>query len=145
MSVATADVEINASAERVWQIISDFPRYSQWNPLVPRLKCEQRVGARGRGLLGTGGKLSVPFFPKIVAFEPNSELGWVGEAPIPGLFKGDHRFFIEPLGENSCRLRHREEFTGFFANLLGERVVKLACSMYVEYNRELKLRAEKSA
>ena len=84
----------------------------------------------------------MPFFPKIVVFDPNSELGWVGEAPIPGIFKGDHRFIIEPLSETSCRLRHRETFTGVVANMFGDSIVKLACNMYVDYNRELKLRAE---
>lgn len=27
-------VAINSSKERIWQILTDFERYSEWNPLL---------------------------------------------------------------------------------------------------------------
>lgn len=34
-------LEINAPAEVVWEVITDFPRYGEWNPFI--LKCESTL------------------------------------------------------------------------------------------------------
>ena len=36
-----AEVEITASAERVWRELADFTSYPQWNPFTPRISSGQ--------------------------------------------------------------------------------------------------------
>jgi uncharacterized protein YndB with AHSA1/START domain len=36
-----AEIEIAAPAQRVWEILTDFAAYRQWNPFMPRLDGEQ--------------------------------------------------------------------------------------------------------
>ncbi|WP_280314638.1 SRPBCC family protein, partial [Nocardia abscessus] len=31
-------VDIDAPADLVWQVITDFPRYGEWNPFVPECR-----------------------------------------------------------------------------------------------------------
>jgi uncharacterized protein YndB with AHSA1/START domain len=40
------DVGINASAERVWSILTDFSAFAQWNPFIREIGGEPKVGAR---------------------------------------------------------------------------------------------------
>ena len=40
------EIEIGATAERVWDILTDFAAYPAWNPFIPRLDGSVAVGAR---------------------------------------------------------------------------------------------------
>ncbi len=42
--VAQASIIIDAPVEHVWSVMTDFPRYGDWNPFVPRIEFE-RAGA----------------------------------------------------------------------------------------------------
>ena len=37
-------IEIAAPAALVWKILVDFPRYAEWNPLLPQAAGEARPG-----------------------------------------------------------------------------------------------------
>jgi len=41
-----SEIEINASAERVWDILTDFASYPQWNPFIRSISGELEVGER---------------------------------------------------------------------------------------------------
>ncbi len=34
------ELEINASAERVWRLLTDFAQFPQWNPFIQRVSGE---------------------------------------------------------------------------------------------------------
>jgi uncharacterized protein YndB with AHSA1/START domain len=37
-------LEIDAPAETVWQVLTEFDRYSEWNPMAPEVACDFRPG-----------------------------------------------------------------------------------------------------
>ena len=41
-----AEIEIQATAERVWQLLTDFERFPQWNPFIRQVKGQAKVGAK---------------------------------------------------------------------------------------------------
>ncbi|MGZ4891826.1 MAG: SRPBCC family protein, partial [Halobacteriota archaeon] len=41
-----AEIEINASAERVWHILTDFAAFPQWNPFIRQISGELTVGGK---------------------------------------------------------------------------------------------------
>ena len=47
-----SEVEIKASAERVWQVLTNFAAFPQWNPFIRMVSGETRVGQRS-GTLGS--------------------------------------------------------------------------------------------
>ncbi len=46
MPVYETTSEINASADRVWEILTDFDRYPEWNPQVPSASGVIEPGAK---------------------------------------------------------------------------------------------------
>ena len=42
--VVTAEIDIDAPIERVWQVLRDFTAYPEWNPFTPRVESTLRVG-----------------------------------------------------------------------------------------------------
>src|SRR5258706_12875392 len=107
------EIEIAATPERVFQVLTDFARYPEWNPFITHISGELRVG------LPLQIELSLPeknktyrFAPQLVRFETNQELRWRGRFLLPGLFDGEHFFQITPKGDKSVRFVHGEDFRG---------------------------------
>ncbi|VVB87011.1 Polyketide cyclase / dehydrase and lipid transport [uncultured archaeon] len=46
MKELRTEIEIQASADRVWQILTDFASFPEWNPFIRRAKGETVKGAR---------------------------------------------------------------------------------------------------
>ena len=53
-----------------------------------------------------------------LASERSEELRWLGHLGVPGLFDGEHRFRIEPLGTDRVRFVQEERFSGLLAPLV---------------------------
>ena len=102
------EIEINASAEKVWRVLTDFAAYPEWNPFVQFVEGEVRVGTRLQVYIQPSGGNGMLFRPTVLVADPNRELRWLGHLWFPGLFDGDHSFSIEPLGEGHVRFVQRE-------------------------------------
>jgi hypothetical protein len=60
------------------------------------------------------------FKPTVLKAESERELRWVGRLLIPGLFDGEHRLTIEPLGDGRTRFVQSERFKGLFVGLFAK-------------------------
>jgi hypothetical protein len=110
MKELRSEIEIQASAERVWQILTDFANFPKWNPFIRLANEEPRIGARLEVFLQPSGARGMTFKPEVLKAEPNRELHWLRHLLVPGLFDGEHIFTIEPLGANRVRFVQREIF-----------------------------------
>jgi hypothetical protein len=141
MSIANREsIEITASPERVWQVLTDFAEYPGWNPMIPKMKGELKEGAKLKGTVGLG-PARIPFMPTLLTVEPNVELRWKGG--VPGAFVADHRFIIEAISDSTTLLRHHETYAGVFKPF--GPFNKVPDSVHAGFNSALKRRAESTA
>lgn len=143
MKEIRTEIEINASPARVWEILTDFARFPEWNPLVPEASGELRLGGRLRVRVVAGREMI--FRPTVTAFEPQRTLAWRGVTLLGALFAGEHRFTIEPLTAERVRLVHGEVFTGLLVPVLASTLDRDARPAFEGMNRALKARSEASA
>jgi hypothetical protein len=136
------EIEINAPAERVWHVLTDFAAYPEWNPFVRRAEGEIRAGGRLRVLIQPPGGKAMSFRPMVLVAEPNQQFRWLGRLWMPGLFDGEHSFSIDPLGERRVRFSQHEQFGGLLVPLLSRMLDGQVRPGFDEMNRALKLRAE---
>ena len=61
---------------------------------------------------------------------------------IPGIFTGEHRFQIEPAGENAVRFVQAERFTGLSVPFVWSRIADDTTAGFVTMNEALKRLAE---
>ena len=145
MKELRTEIEIQASAERVWQLLTDFPSFPQWNPFIRKASGKVQVGERLDINIQPSGASGMTFRPTVLKAEPNRELRWLGHLLISGLFDGEHSFTIEPLGEGRVRFTQREVFTGLLVPLFARGLDTDTRRGFEEMNQALKTRAEQVA
>jgi hypothetical protein len=135
-------IEIDAPAKRVWELLTDFASYPQWNPCIRYISGQPAPGERLQARLEPPGGRTMTFKPKVLTAEPNRELRWLGHLLVPGVFDGEHSFTIEPLEENRVRFIQREAFEGLLVPLFARSLETNTQRGFEEMNHALKERAE---
>jgi len=137
-----AEVEIDATPERVWLLLTDFPSYPEWNPFIRSASGPIAVGGRLKVHIQPSGTSGMTFRPRVLKVEPQRELRWLGRLLVPGLFDGEHVFTLDALGEHRVRFVQREIFKGILVPLLSRSLDRDASRGFDEMNAALKARAE---
>jgi hypothetical protein len=133
---------IQATPERVWEVLTDFAAYPAWNPFIPHLAGRLTVGTRLEVQLQPPGGRAMRLQPTVLAATPVQEFRWLGHLGVPGLFDGEHGFRIEPLGPDRVRFIQEERFRGLLAPLVLRFVEASTRHGFEAMNRALKARAE---
>lgn len=125
MEVRT-ELEIARSAEHVWRILTDFPRYSEWNPFITEIATDKVVGHKLAVMLSLPEGRDYKMRPRLVRFDENREFRWSGHLLLPGLFDGEHFFRVEAVGPERCRFVHGEDFSGILVRYARDTITKAA-------------------
>ena len=139
-----SEIEIRASADRVWGILTDFARYPEWNPFLRQITGDAVKGAGLTVLFQPSGSGAMTMRPTVTQVRPSAELRWLGHLMVPGLFDGEHIFEIEPRGEGVVRFVQRENFDGLLVPLFWGMLDRDTRRGFTEMNAALKVRAEAS-
>ena len=137
-------VDIDASAQAVWDILTDFAAYGEWNPSM-RIEGSAQAGTRLVVHMGAGGGRGTAFKPTVLAAIPGRELRWVGKLGAGGIVDGEHFFVLASDADGTTRLTHGENFSGALvalAKLFDHGSLEKSHSGYDDFNQALKQRAE---
>lgn len=143
MKSIQTEIIINASPEKVWNILTDFQKFPEWNPFVIAIEGKPEAASKLRVELKNGEGKSV-FKPTVLAAERNKRFEWRGSLPIPGLFIGQHYFIIEEISAAQVKFIHGEHFSGLLAGLIMKQIGNQTMQGFITMNKALKLRAEQA-
>ncbi len=138
MHLIRTETVIPASPQAVWDVLADFERYGDWNPL--NLQVRGRAEARTRAAmvfrnLAAGGEAVVRQTVRIVAAEPGRELAWSGHVPL--IFAGRHGFLLTPQA-GGTHVLHTEALGGLLpATWSKARIARDFTPAYEAVNRAL--------
>ncbi len=104
----SASTEIDASAERVWEVLTRASDYPEWDPYCIRIEGAILPGAKIKAFTTLAPDRAFPV--EITTFKAGKLMVWSGGMPL-GLFKGERFFEITPRGEG-VTFKVREVFTG---------------------------------
>jgi len=134
--------EIGAPVEIIWDILTDFNKYPDWNPFITSIKGNLKNGARLRVNLKFPNGKKKNFTPRLKKVVRNSELRWRGYFVMPGLFDGEHVFVVEKLSKVKTLFMHSETFMGILSPILLPIIRKRTQKSFENMNDALKVRAE---
>jgi demethylmenaquinone methyltransferase / 2-methoxy-6-polyprenyl-1,4-benzoquinol methylase len=115
------ETEIAAPPEQVWDALTDFAAYAEWNPFVTCLSGPVRVGAALVARLEAPGARGMTVRLRLTKLDRPRELRWEGRFPrarLPGLVHAERVMAIEPLSPGRARLTQRTVFRGALVPLL---------------------------
>jgi hypothetical protein len=105
-------IEISASPDEVWSVLTDTASFPSWNPFMRKLEGELTVGAKLLVVIQPPGRRRSTFRPTVLTVAPARELRWLGRLLIPGLFDGEHSLRLEPTPNGGTRFTQTEKFSG---------------------------------
>ena len=114
-------IEISASPDKVYSILTDFDKYSDWNPFIIESKKDTIELIANKTVL-TNKMLPNPespnntitFKPTVTIVNKDDEFEWLGTLLCRGCMDGRHNFKIESTDDNKTKvtLYQSEKFAG---------------------------------
>ncbi len=135
------EIIIDASAETVWQILTDFESYGNWNPFVVSIEGEakENAGLKAQLMIKEGKAMTIR--PKVTDIKNNKRFEWYGTTPL-WMFNGRHFFEIEVVGRNQVKSIQGEYFTGWLKGAILRWVGDQTRAGFIAMNHALKEKAE---
>ncbi len=143
MNYLETRIEINASPEKVWQVLTDFKNYPSWNPFIKSLEGEMIVGRNFNVRIEPPEAQGMSFKPVLLAFEPAKEFRWKGKLLVRGLFDGEHQFTLIKNSDGSTTLIQSEKFSGILVPLFSKMINNNTRKGFELMNEKMKVLAEK--
>lgn len=128
---------IDAPVETIWQVLTDWDQYPNWNPFIKKIDGQLQLGNRLTAEIDT-----MTFRPTITTLEAPYAFSWLGHLWFKGLFDGEHQFRLEALPDGRTRLHHSEQFNGLLVPLFKKQLLGKTKEGFEAMNRALKERVE---
>lgn len=131
------EVNIRATVELLWSILTDVKDYPRWNSTVSRIEGDFREGHNIRIHPQGSGRV---FAPKISEVVLNERMTWAaGSLPF---FKGVRTFEIRPHGEGTSDFIMEEDFSGVIFALVKGSLPDFR-PIFIAFANDLKKEAER--
>ncbi len=80
----TTTIAIDATPDRVWQVLTDFAAYSQWNPFITSAEGDAVEGGQLTLRMQPVGARVATFRPTVLEATANHRFRWLGRLGVPG-------------------------------------------------------------
>lgn len=138
----STQIHINATPDRIWEILVDTENYPCWNPFIRKISEKQIPGAYIKLSISVFPGTALRLYARLKTFKPGKTLSWTGPFSIPGIFHVEHLFRIAPDGKSSVLFIHEELFSGAIGLIMGSFINAKFKHLYHNMNIALKMRAE---
>lgn len=136
------EVEIDATPEAVWQVLTDLDRYPEWNPFIVSAVGRAEVGERLTNRMQPPGGKGITFKPTVTVVEPAATFEWLGRLGLPGIFDGRHRFDLAPSENGGTLVMHSERLDGLLVRVMRKSLDTQTVAGFEAMNAALKARVE---
>ncbi|PWW24221.1 hypothetical protein JD79_03399 [Geodermatophilus normandii] len=140
----SSSVDIGATPERVWEVLTDLAAYPAWNPFIVRAEGAVGPGRRLTLRMQPVGGRAMTLRPRLVEVTADRVLRWRGRLVLPGLMDAEHTFVLQPQAAGT-RLVQSETFRGVLVPFLASSLDRTTLPAFVAMNEALKRRAEDPA
>lgn len=130
-------IHILTPPDKVWEILTDFSSYPEWNPFITSLEGEPVAGTKLKAKIS-----GMRFKPTVLSSIPNKEFVWLGNFLFPGIFDGKHIFTLKERKDGTTDFYQSESFKGILVPLFKGRMEKETRKGFNAMNEKLKKRTE---
>ena len=114
-------VDVNASPERVWEVLTDAERWREWTPSITSVELvDKPLAVGGRAVIRQPGLPPGKF--RITALEPGKSFTWA--SGIPGIVFVHAKHTVEPA-PFGARVALVLRFDGLLGGVMGKKMAEL--------------------
>jgi hypothetical protein len=135
-----SETEIEGTPAEVWDVLSDFSRYGEWNPGFEKAEGRAEIGETLHLTFAKEGGRGMKMHPTVLLADPGRELRWLGRLFLPGIFDGEHRFEIYEIEPGRVRFVQGERFRGVLVPFLRKMIEGDTLAMFEKVNAALAAR-----
>ena len=143
MKTITSEIVINSSPVEIWNVLTDFPSYPNWNPFIVSMKGNIIVNNKIEVKVKPVGSPEMTFKPIILSYTQNEEITWEGNLLIKGLFDGRHSFQLIDNMNGTTTFSQSETFKGIFVPFFKDMIENKTLKGFHLMNQKLKEIIEK--
>ncbi len=123
-TLVETSIEINATPEQVWSVLTNFETYPEWNPFIKQISGTPEAGQTLSVTIEPPGGKSQHFTPRVLSAEPGHELRWLGQVGMARVFDGRHYFVIDTEGQPDgwVKFVHGESFEGLLVPFMAKQL-----------------------
>ena len=135
-------IEIRAPIEIVWDVLTDFDSYGEWNPHIRRMRGRLAQGQRIAIYSRPPGGRTIVMRPTVTRWDPPNELRWHATFLGGRLFSGEHGFRLDATAPDRVRFVQDETFSGLLVPLYSRLRLPRTRAGFELVNQALRERAE---
>ena len=142
----TTTIIIQVPQQVVWEHVTDFATYPDWNPFVIKASAQFEVGKTIRFLedLKQFGQHWIT--ARFLAIDPPHRFVWKGHFVAPFLFTVRHTFKVEAISDTQTRFSQIHENSGLLISFLAWRgIYWVSHQGYLDFDQALKTRCERES
>jgi len=132
-------IEINASPQKVWQVITDLDSFPVWSGFKGTLNCRRLT--RGARIIVKArprpGKLKITWYT-VSEYEPEQRLGWRALYLPFGLLSGHRVFELKRLAADRTLVTTAESYYGWGLGLMKRKLEADGPAGYIKLLNSLK-------
>lgn len=132
-------IEIQSPADRVWKVLTDLPKWIEWNRTVDRTVGEIALGGKVTVFVKQSPGRAFPL--RVSGLDAPRRMEWTGGMPF-GLFRGTRVYELSEPSPMKTVFTMREDYTGPLAGLIGRSIPDLQPA-FDEFAECLKREAER--
>jgi len=145
MKEIITEIEINKSTEKVWNILTDFNNWTEWNPIINQASGAANLGSKLTiTMRGDNGKDGPKYMPIVTINQEPKTFRWRAKMMSGFMFTNDKVFELEETSSGT-RLIHKELYSGVLASLFWNKLNNHVPTMLNSMNDALKIKVEKSS
>ncbi|NJL57304.1 SRPBCC domain-containing protein [bacterium] len=133
-------VDIDAPADQVWQVVTDFASYKSWNPLLSNVKGDLVVGGK---LRVHASFIPIPLNATVLTADKPHEFKWEDHVPF-NLLTPVFSVHLLPLADDRTRVIIQESFSGPLLGMAGRRLDRQMPPLYDAMAKALAQQVEKN-
>ena len=138
------EIQISASIDKVWQVLTDFDHWKDWNPTVKQVQGSASLGAKlNITMMGEDCK-EMSYQSLVLEVSPPNVFRWRATMMAGFLFTNDRVFELKEKN-GVTELIHKEEYSGLMVPLSWKKLNQLALPMLEKMNKALKDKLEASS
>ncbi|GAB2467247.1 MAG: SRPBCC domain-containing protein [Comamonas sp.] len=141
--VTSIQVEINAPASVVWEVLTDFDKYPEWNSFCFSIRSSRQIDTLVEMMVrNPHNGVEFPVNEYLVAYEPERLLSWEQRAVPENKDAARRDQYIEAIDANRCTYFNTDQFLGVNAETIMREHGAWVKTAFDNVARDVKKRAE---